>query len=107
MLVVFSLSGLLHAGGSYLQPANTSPLRTLTGFQLQFFGILIQIFLTERLGRIGGDNYQSLKKLLILCFGVGWACYTAPLALDDIAAGQLFRLRPLPVSIAELVLGKR
>jgi hypothetical protein len=100
--MVFSLSGLLHAGGSYLQPADTSPLRTLAGFQLQCVGILAQILLSRCLG----TNDGTFKKLLILSFGVGWACATAPFALDDMALGRLFTLRPLPVSIVQLAFGK-
>lgn len=100
--MVFSLSGLLHAGGSYLQPAATSPLRTLAGFQLQCVGILLQILFSKCLG----TNDGTFKKLLILGFGVGWACATAPLALDDMALGRLFTLRPLPVSIVQIAFGK-
>jgi hypothetical protein len=65
-------------------------------------GILIQILLSKRLG----TNDGTFKKLLILGFGVGWACATAPLALDDMALGRLFTLRPLPVSIVQLAMGK-
>jgi hypothetical protein len=100
--MVFSLSGLVHAGGSYLQPAATSPLRTLAGFQLQCVGILLQILLSKFLG----SNMGTFKKLLILGFGVGWACATAPLALDDMALGRLFTFRPLPVSFVQIAFGK-
>jgi hypothetical protein len=53
-----------------------------------------------------GVENGTYKKALILGFGFGWAYLTAPLALDDMALGQLFTLRPLPMSVVQLALGK-
>lgn len=98
----FTLSGCLHACGSYTQLGNTRPLRgPLSFFVLQIFGISFQIAATAALDRMGLRKKAPswLGRVVNFVYVHVWMYYTAPLLVDDFAAGGVWLFEPLPVSL--------
>lgn len=98
--VAFSLSGLLHACGSYAQFADTNPRDPFMFFILQAVGVLIEdIFkrailptlLPFRLPRWlrGGGNFL---------FAFSWLFFSGHYIADDFARGGVWITEPIPFS---------
>ncbi|KAF2093879.1 hypothetical protein NA57DRAFT_47312 [Rhizodiscina lignyota] len=101
VLVAFSLSGFLHASGSYSQLGQTRPLRgPFLFFMLQPFGIMVQILAGQWLRRTGISTKtpKLIRQLANVVYAHVWLYYTAPLLCDDFARGGLWLIEPVPFS---------
>ncbi|KAF2142938.1 uncharacterized protein K452DRAFT_286569 [Aplosporella prunicola CBS 121167] len=101
LIIAFTLSGCLHASGSYTMVGHTNPLTgPFSFFFSQAFGIMLQTFLTGILTKTG--IFQKTPKLIrqiVNFFYVHvWFYYTGPLLCDDFARGGLWLFEPVPVS---------
>ncbi|EAW12567.1 wax synthase family protein [Aspergillus clavatus NRRL 1] len=96
-LVAFSLSGLIHACGSYTQFAHTTPL---TGpflfFLLQAVGVLLQTGWVRLVAR--GRCSRRTGRAANAAFVFAWLLFSGGLIADDFARGGLWLTEPLPVS---------
>lgn len=100
--VAFTLSGCLHACGSYTQLGETSPIRgPFTFFVLQIFGVAFQLQATAVLTRMGVKNKTPrwLRRVVNFVYVHVWLYHTAPLLVDDFAAGGVWLFEPLPISL--------
>ncbi|KAE8150401.1 membrane bound O-acyl transferase family-domain-containing protein [Aspergillus avenaceus] len=109
-LTAFTLSGLVHACGSYTQIRDTDPISgTMIFFLLQFVGITLQEslsrFVVPGLSRFTSKKAPSDKPLpRWLCrsanasFAFLWLFLTGRFIMDDFARGGLWLTEPLPVS---------
>ncbi|KAL9108965.1 MAG: hypothetical protein Q9227_006361 [Pyrenula ochraceoflavens] len=97
LLIAFTLTGFMHAAGSYTQFADTRPIRPFLFFIVQGLGILAQTAVTQAMGtrRLPRWLRRAGNGLFILV----WAYYTGPLLADDFAKGGIWLLEPLPVSL--------
>lgn len=101
LLLVFSLSGFLHASGSYASFGETRPVSgAFLFFMLQPLGIVAQMQLKSVLRHAG--IARRVPKLLQQLFTLGmtylWLHYTAPLLCDDFARSGIWMIEPLPIS---------
>ncbi|KAH8430449.1 wax synthase family protein [Aspergillus melleus] len=101
-LIVFSLSGLIHASGSYTQFEETRPLSgTLLFFLLQGAGVVIQDLASKVLV---SALFQSkpvprwLRRTSNASFAFGWLVFSGGYIADDFSKGGLWLTEPLPVS---------
>ncbi|KAI9041652.1 wax synthase family protein [Aspergillus affinis] len=97
-LIVFSLSGLIHASGSYTQFEETRPLSgTFLFFLLQGAGLLIQDLASRILPS------KSLPRWLCrtanASFAFGWLVFSGGYIADDFSKGGLWLTEPLPLSL--------
>ena len=102
LIVVFILSGSLHAAGSHTQLGETRPLRgPMCFFVLQPAGILGQKFAVKQLRRwdLTRRIPRSFCRLGNFLFILSWFYLTAPLQMDDFAVGGAWLLEPVPVSL--------
>ena len=102
LCVAFTLSGCLHACGSYTQLGDTRPLRgPFTFFILQIFGVSFQLATTSLLTRIGVSKRcpKWLRRTVNFTYVHVWLYYTAPLLVDDFARGGIWLFEPLPLSL--------
>lgn len=101
LTVAFSLSGCLHACGSYTQLGDTRPLRgPFLFFILQIFGISFQLAATTLLAKLGLKDRSPrwAKRVVNFVYVHVWLYHTAPLLVDDFAKGGVWLFEPLPVS---------
>jgi hypothetical protein len=100
VVVAFSVSGMVHAFGSYTQFAETKPLQPFLFFLLQAFGILLQRFLTCSIipRKVSSKTPAWLKRAANLIFVSMWFYFTGPLIVDDFSRGGMWLFEPLPVS---------
>lgn len=101
MFTAFLLSGCLHACGSYTQLGETRPLRgPFRFFLLQPVGIILQMFLSKQLTRVGVQ--QRIPKVgrqaVNFIYVHLWGYFTAPLLIDDFAKGGVFLFEPIAIS---------
>ncbi|MCJ1435823.1 hypothetical protein MMC27_005199 [Xylographa pallens] len=102
LVIAFVCSGSLHATGSTTMWPATRPLEgPFTFFILQPVGIVLQMGLSELLGKVG-----LRERLPSWVRGAGnfvavhvWFYYTAPLLTDDFARGGIWLFEPIPISI--------
>ena len=101
LLVPFSISGIIHATGSYTMWGNTRPRNVLLFFLMQPLGIGLQI-----LGSYILHRQRFILKILPhtrevanVAFTVLWLLKTFPLLADDFARGGLWLTEPFPISI--------
>lgn len=102
LCVAFSLSGCLHACGSYTQIGETRPLRgPLLFFVLQILGISFQLFATSLLAKMGvrDSSPRWLRRTINVVYVHVWLYHTAPLLVDDFAKGGIWLFEPVPVSV--------
>jgi hypothetical protein len=106
-VTAFSLSGLIHACGSYTQFAETRPLNTFAFFFLQAVGVIIQ----TQLARFITARYnfsRPTRRAANVVFALGWLFLTGSLAADDFSKGGIWLTEPVPVSpLRALGLGAR
>lgn len=100
VLVAFSMSGLMHAMGSYTAIADTKPFNTFLFFFLQGIGVLVQgLFFCPaqqqpQPRRAAALTTRALNFTLVFL----WFYFTAPLIADDFARSGLWTFEPLPIS---------
>ncbi|KAI9874860.1 MAG: hypothetical protein M1830_009199 [Pleopsidium flavum] len=102
LLIAFSLSGSLHACGSYTMWPPTQPLRgPFLFFFLQTWGIIGQMFAAKVLQRCGitSRTPKLLRQLTNFLYVHVWFYYTAPLLVDDFARGGIWLFEPVPISL--------
>jgi hypothetical protein len=100
VVVTFSVSGLLHAFGSYTQFATTKPRGPFLFFLLQAPAIMMQRYLSRNaLPRLlPFDPPRWLRRATNLAFVVAWFILTGPLIVDDLSRGGIWLFEPVPVS---------
>lgn len=97
VLVAFSMSGLIHAMGSYTAFADTKPFNTFLFFFLQGIAVLVQgLFFFQKKPQPPRRTFTSCALNFILVFL--WFYFTAPLIADDFARSGLWTFEPLPFS---------
>jgi hypothetical protein len=99
VLVAFSMSGLIHAMGSYTAFADTKPFNTFLFFFLQGIAVLAQgLFFFQKAQpqprRAAPLTTRALNFALVFL----WFYFTAPLVADDFARSGLWTFEPLPIS---------
>ena len=98
LFVAFTLSGCLHACGSYTQLGDTRPFRgPFVFFLLQPFGIVAQLLAAQLLKQTGITERLPKPVRQAANFVVVhiWLYYTAPLLMDDFARGGVWLYEPL------------
>lgn len=99
--IVFSLSGLVHAGGSYTAFEDTWPFSTFIFFLLQAVGIMIQDLVSKNLVPCLFPT-KSIPRWLCrtanAAFAFGWLIFCGGYIADDFAKAGLWLTEPLPVS---------
>lgn len=103
-LVAFGISAIVHACGSYTQPANTKPFSgPLLFFLLQVPGVLIQGFLPRWLLALVGLSSASLprwvRRSANFAFVVFWLMVSARSIVADFAVGLIWLSEPIPLSL--------
>jgi hypothetical protein len=103
VLVAFTISGSLHALGSFAQFSHTRPLHgPFLFFVIQAFGIAAQTYFSTSL--LSSRHVPALfkttpaKRITNLLFVVVWFYMTGPFLADDFARGGLWLFEPIPVS---------
>lgn len=107
LAIVFAISGLFHAAGSYTQAGPTNPVTGMFAFfALQPIGIGLEMLAEHFLKRlsIAGHCPRMLRWCANLTYVLLWAYCTVPLALDDAARGGYF-LQPAVLVSAMSKLG--
>ncbi|KAA8647614.1 hypothetical protein EYZ11_003220 [Aspergillus tanneri] len=100
-MTVFSMSGLIHACGSYTQLGTTRPLsRTFMFFFLQGVGVAVQSLATTALSCLFPSRCLPhwLRRTTNVTFVVVWLLFSGSYIADDFAAGGVWLVEPLPVS---------
>ncbi|KZF19120.1 hypothetical protein L228DRAFT_241799 [Xylona heveae TC161] len=101
LVIAFSLSGVLHACGSY---TNLPPSRPMSGsflfFILQPVGIMVQIGLSAALKKAGitARMPKYVRQAGNFIYVHVWLYYIAPLLTDDFARQGLWLFEPVPIS---------
>lgn len=101
LLIAFFLSGCLHASGSYTQLGETRPMRgPMAFFLLQAVGIWVQTAMVQQLRSAGvvDKTPRTLRRIVNLLVVHIWLYWTAPLLVDDFAAGGIWLFEPIPFS---------
>ncbi|KAK7524130.1 membrane bound O-acyl transferase family-domain-containing protein [Phyllosticta citriasiana] len=101
LVVAFTLSGFLHAAGSYTQIGDTNPLSgPFLFFELQTFGIIFQMLLIRLLRGAGivQKSPKIIRRLGNFVYVHVWFYYTAPLLCDDFSRGGIWLFEPMPIS---------
>lgn len=108
LLVVFTLSGMVHVAGSIsLGTAGnaTHPYLTLLSFLLQAPGIAIQQALFYHFTPKPKEKTKLvLFKMWMLLFTLLWSMGTFPLVVADFADGRLFLIPVVPSGFVDLVM---
>ncbi|PHH61273.1 hypothetical protein CDD81_503 [Ophiocordyceps australis] len=103
VLVSFTLSGSLHALGSFTALPDTNPWRPFSYFVLQAVGVLVQQALSEALRCVLPRVPRTLARITNLVFVVAWMCCTSVLFIDDIASSGVWLSEAVPVSPSRLL----
>jgi hypothetical protein len=101
ILVAFTLSGCLHACGSYTQLGDTRPIAgPFCFFLLQATGIILQATISDRLQKAGilQSTPQLIRQLANFAFAIVWLYHTAPLLVDDFSKGGVWLYEPIAFS---------
>ncbi|KAE9983658.1 hypothetical protein BLS_009651 [Venturia inaequalis] len=102
MFVAFSISGFLHANASYTSIGNTRPVRgPFLFFFLQPFGIIAQMVASKLFRAMGITQYipMPVRQAVSFLYVHIWFYHTAPLFVEDVAAGGQLLYEPIPFSI--------
>ena len=102
LFVSFTLSGSIHAAGSYTQFPPSHPIKgPFSFFICQPFGIIFQEFTAKELKRLLPPSLyppKTIRRIANFLFVMVFLYWTAPLLCDDFARGGLWLYEPLPVS---------
>lgn len=101
LFTAFSLSGLLHAAGSYTTIPRSHPLNAFLFFAVQPFGILAQRLGSSYLRRRGWRDRLPvwLRHAGNVAIVLAWCCATGPMIADDFAAACVWLFEPIPYSL--------
>ncbi|EED18196.1 conserved hypothetical protein [Talaromyces stipitatus ATCC 10500] len=110
IILAFSLSGLVHAMGSYTTFSNSRPWNAFLFFVLQGAGALIQYFFeTVLIPAILPKAFTPLPRWFVrttnLILVVAWFYFTGPLIADDFARAGIWMFEPIPLSLLRGGLG--
>ncbi|KAI5365382.1 putative Wax synthase domain-containing protein [Septoria linicola] len=106
LFVAFTLSGCLHACGSYTQLGETRPiLGPFRFFITQAVGIVVQMFAAQQLKARGASAKIPgfVRQLGNFAFTIVWLYWTAPLLVDDFAKGGVWLYEPLIISPLQML----
>ncbi|PGH01213.1 hypothetical protein AJ79_07984 [Helicocarpus griseus UAMH5409] len=101
LYIVFGLSGLLHAAGSYTQLAPTNPFPNMFLFfffqapAIMFQGLVAKLVVAF----LPFQPPRWLRRLANLVFFVAWGYFIGPLGADDWAKGGTWLIEPVPLSL--------
>lgn len=100
LFIAFTMSGLLHACGSYTQLPRTRPSGPFLFFFLQAVGITAQSLITGYLKRLRVTESlpRSVRRAGNLIYVFSWLFLTSPLLVNDFARGGIWLFEPIPVS---------
>ncbi|EXJ65031.1 hypothetical protein A1O7_01370 [Cladophialophora yegresii CBS 114405] len=104
VVVVFLLSGILHACASYTLLGPTRPWRSFLFFALQPAGMAAQslysqLFSRSWLERMLGRAGTVVRQTGNLTFTILWFWATGGLLLEDLSSGGMWMFEPVPISI--------
>lgn len=102
----FLLSGVLHACGSATQMGDTRPLRgPMAFFLMQPLGVMLEMGARVLFASGFPDARfpRWAKRAFNFVWVHAWFWLTAPLLVDDIAAGGLWMIDPIPLSPLRVV----
>jgi hypothetical protein len=109
IMLAFSLSGLVHAMGSYTTFSDSQPWNAFLFFVLQGVGALAQYFFeVSIIPAILPKSVEPPRWLIRttnLVLIVLWFYYTGPLLVDDFARAGIWMFEPIPVSLLRGGLG--
>lgn len=102
VVVAFSLSGFVHACGSYTQLADTHPFSgPFLFFFMQSFAVLAEntfkSFIYPKLPLSGTPRW--LRRSANFVFVFVWLLFSGAFIADDFARGGLWLMEPIPVSL--------
>ena len=100
MILVFALSGFMHAAGSYAVLRKTDPLWLFAGFVIQPVGVALQDLIIGSLVKMKAG--PRVTQVFVICYWFGWASLTAPMVIGDMAACGLFQAKVIPFHVVEL-----
>ena len=105
LVTAFSISGAIHASGSYTMWGDTKPLNSFLFFLLQPAGIAVQILCSWGLNKLNPRIKVStrVRKAVNVLFTVFWLLHTFPLLADDLARGGLWLTEPFPISVLQIL----
>ena len=105
LVIPFSVSGAIHASGSYSMWGDIKPMNTLPFFVLQPAGIAMEAFGSLALKRSGLDTKipGPVVRMIRISFIVPFFLKTFPLLADDFARGGLFLAEPFPFSVLQVL----
>ncbi|TID19724.1 hypothetical protein E2P81_ATG06892 [Venturia nashicola] len=102
MFIAFSISGFLHANASHTSIGPTNPLQgPFLFFSLQPLGLIAQTLSSHFLKEKGITRHMPIpiRQLINFVYVHVWFYYTAPLFVNDAAAGGQFLYEPIPFSV--------
>lgn len=104
-VIPFSVSGAIHASGSYSMWGDIKPMNTLPFFVLQPAGIAMEAFGSLALKRSGLDTKipGPVVRMIRISFIVPCFLKTFPLLADDFARGDLFLAEPFPFNVLQVL----
>ena len=94
--LVFALSGIMHAAGSWVTPG-TTPWHSFLAFFFQANAIVLQELVRAGLKKLGAR--KVVQKLGVLVFVLGWSLLTMPLLVGDMAVAKYWHAKALPFCI--------
>ena len=111
LTLAFTLSGLLHACGSYTVLGPTNPMSScFLFFFLQAVGIAVQAASTAFFQRVCRLTDEVLPRWCFwaanFLFAHLWLLFTAHLVCDDFARGGIWLFEPVPVSFVSFFLSR-
>ncbi|KAI9816154.1 MAG: hypothetical protein M1826_001880 [Phylliscum demangeonii] len=102
LVVAFTLSGCLHASGSYTQLLHTRPLAgPFCFFFVQSLGISLEMIVKSWLARseVARRCPRLVRQAINFVYVHVWFYYTAPLLTDDVARGGVWLFELIPISL--------
>jgi hypothetical protein len=98
LVIAFSISGILHCGGSLTQLPLTHPTGPFTFFVLHGLGILIQTIFCDFFRPYIRKLPKPIRQAGNIVFVWIWLQSTTCWLVDDFARGGLFLFEPVPIS---------
>lgn len=102
LIIAFTLSGTIHAGGSYtaLNPESRPLSGPFVFFCSQAFGILAEQFVFKTMGisKAMSGWPRSLRRVGTMLYVLAWFYITGPWLADDFARCGVWLFEPIPIS---------
>ena len=99
LFFAFSISGLLHAGGSKSQFPSTHPWHAPIFFMIQPLGIFLQTTLCSLLHPYLSKLPKSIRQTGNAVYTLAWGFSTGSWLTDDFARGGIWLWEPIPISV--------